>query len=45
MLVRDRYCECFAGGYFCHDDCGCMDCNNTQAFEATRAKVGHNSID
>ncbi len=30
------YCECFAAGAFCQDDCGCLDCNNTLAFEEVR---------
>lgn len=35
-----RYCECFAGGFYCNDECGCMECNNTKEFEVVRGKVG-----
>lgn len=33
------YCECFAGGLYCQEECGCVECNNTQEYEVTRGKV------
>jgi hypothetical protein len=33
------YCECFAVGAYCQDDCGCLDCNNTLAFEHIRTQA------
>lgn len=33
------YCECFAMGAYCRDDCGCVDCNNTLAFEQVRTQA------
>lgn len=33
------YCECFARGYVCGVDCGCLDCQNTVELDGTREKV------
>ena len=38
------YCECFAVGAYCQDDCGCLDCNNTLAFEHVRTQAMDNIL-
>lgn len=33
------YCECFASGGYCDENCNCLDCANTQATEDARQQA------
>ncbi|KAI5060047.1 hypothetical protein GOP47_0024467 [Adiantum capillus-veneris] len=33
------YCECFAAGLFCVDNCSCQECHNKPAFEETVLEI------
>lgn len=35
------YCECFASGEYCHDNCNCMTCANNLVQERARAEAMH----
>lgn len=39
------YCDCFAAGEFCQDECNCCDCSNTISNKEARNKIIENLLD
>ena len=39
MALCFRYCECFANGEFCDQDCNCQNCHNTLNHEEARTQA------
>ena len=34
-----RYCDCFANGEFCKENCNCHNCKNSMQYEDERSKA------